>query len=180
MIINPATVIENKWIEFPDWMTEETITDCIQPNAIDFTLDRLFRCGNTARQPYEIARTSKTMPTYEECVADIGNRWALQAGYLYDGMSDFKIHVPEHVAVTLIVRSTLNRCGVQLNAGLYDQGFSNNIGFMLYPFATNSVMIERGTRVGQVVFHEAMSDGNMYTGSYSKPQDGQHWSVTMK
>ena len=46
-------------------------------------------------------------------------------------MSDFFVTVPAGLAAFLIVRSTLNRNGIFITSGLYDQGFSNNIGFVM-------------------------------------------------
>ncbi len=187
MLLSPQTAIENGWITFPDHFTPQDIANSIQPNAIDFTLDRVFAViptsGASGTSKAQIFTDSKYLYSYSEYLPDYDTTpkgrsvevWSLDASQIYDGMSSFTVKVPESVACTLIVRSTFNRSGLQLNAGLYDQGFNNNIGFMLYPHLP--IVIEKGTRIGQIMFHAAHSDGQLYNGSYSVPQNGNHWST---
>lgn len=178
MIINPKVAIEQGWIK-------NVPEHCIQPNAIDFTVDRLFTIemghpfviiegpngkatekkmrGNNELEPYALAKNTYSTPV-----------WYLPAG-VYDGMSDMYVDLPEGVAARLIIRSTFNRNGCLLSAGLYDSGFQGNIGFALHINGDTGATVGKGTRVGQIIFEKSEDSGIMYAGGYNTA-DGQHWA----
>lgn len=171
MFIKPTVAIDNGWIKGN--FTE----DSIQPNALDFTLDKLFTIDQHAI--FKIDEESKTMRGgYEvkperDAILD-KDYWCLSPNTSYDGMSDFYVEVPEGVAAMLIVRSTFNRNGIFITSGLYDQGFSGNIGYAIH---NNSgiAFIAPHTRIGQIIFVESESAGELYKGQYNT-QEGQHYS----
>lgn len=175
MLINPNKAIEQGWIKFPDWMTAEQRKNCIQPNAIDVTADALKQLQLFTSEG-KIAHVSETFgkefPTLAEAV-DVTGAWVLQCGQVYDVSSDFYVEVPEGVAAELIIRSTLNRMGLALNAGLWDSGFKGHLGAVIHVRA-GSVLLEKHTRVCQIKFYESDSSG-IYAGGYNTEQ-GKHWT----
>lgn len=173
MFINPKIALESGWVEFPGWMTSSQRSKCIQPNAIDFTLDRLFTINGS--DTATITESSRIMRSVTEIRPD-HNKWQLEQNVLYDGMSDFYVHVPENVAAYLIVRSTFNRVGLLLNAGLYDSGFLGNIGFTLYN-RSGTLITSPHTRIGQIIFVDSESS-SLYDGNYSTTA-GQHWATEL-
>jgi len=177
MFISPKTAIEEGWVKFPEWMSEEQQQKCIQPNALDFTVDRLFVVD---RGLFIINEDKKRMRGGPELEAksvffEYGTDpfWELQANEVYDGMSDFYVTVPEKVAAMLIVRSTFNRNGIFLTSGLYDSGFKGNIGFAIHNRSGGACMAPH-TRIGQIMFVHSESVGQ-YTGGYNT-KEGQHWT----
>jgi deoxycytidine triphosphate deaminase len=177
MFINPKHAIEKGWIK-------GNITDKhIQPNAIDFTLDRVF---NITGDPCVVAEFGKSMrPQYERHPIPIERElynilnaptsvegWILPQGS-YDCMSDFYVQVPAGVAATLIVRSTFNRNGVFITSGLYDSGFQGHIGFVLHNLL-GQVTVPIGTRVGQLIF-VASENAGVYAGGWNH-EIGTHHS----
>ncbi|RWZ87249.1 MAG: hypothetical protein EO766_12040 [Hydrotalea sp. AMD] len=177
MYINPLHAIQEGWIKFPEWMDEEFKQKCIQPNAIDITLDHAYTLGLQTR--FCLSETSKQMRSTERqnmhSYFSISDEpfFTLHTGST-DIMSDFFVTVPAGVAAFLIVRSTLNRNGLWVTSGLYDQGFSNNIGFVIHNDGPNA-FIAPHTRVAQLVFVKSEDSGLLYNGTYNQNQ-GQHWS----
>lgn len=167
MFISPRKVIEQGWLKFPDWMTDEQKEKCIQPNAIDFTVDRLFQIIASP----DAFISEETRLWHDQCEME-GSTFCLQHNGLYDGMSDFYVTVPEQVACMLVNRSSLNRLGIHLNSGIYDSGFKGQMGFSLHNRVGN-VALARHTRVGQIIFIESDSVGQ-YAGGFNTEQ-GKHW-----
>lgn len=170
MIINPTYAIDQGWIT--------GLTDPkkqVQPNAIDFSIDRLFSIDNT--KPFIISEDAKTMRGGEELEPTVelqdGNYWELFPKSTYDAMSNIYVKVPDNVAVTLIIRSTFNRNGIFLTSGLYDTGFEGSIGFALHN-RSGQAFIKPGTRIGQIKFWTADSSGS-YAGQYNTGS-GKHWT----
>lgn len=171
MFINPTIAIKNGWITFPDWMQEEQKQKCIQPNAIDFTLDRVF--VGEQNTSFVISEKEKIMKKFIE-VHPTDKYFTILPHTFYDCMSEFFVKIPENCAGTLIIRSSLNRNGLFLTAGLYDSGFENNIGFVIHNNSSTPAYIAKHTRVGQIIFVDSKS-AHTYTGTYNQ-QKGQHWS----
>lgn len=171
MFINPKTVLKEGWITLPAWMTAEQRDKCIQPNALDFTLDALYQVDATSSA--HVTESSKQMRTLQQLSPDLDKKWAIESNQLYDGMSDFFVKVPDDVVSWLVIRSTFNRIGLQLTSGLYDSSFEGNIGFALYN-RSGRIITEPHTRIGQIVFVHADAAGK-YAGGYNT-KEGQHWS----
>ena len=181
MFINPRHVIEQGWITGPQQTIDEKY---IQPNALDFTIDRLFSINDN--DPFIISDRGKTMrggneiipTTYSDPADGIpweGLFWNVESHKVYDAMSNFHVKVPDDVAVMLIIRSTFNRNGLFLTSGLYDTGFDGSVGFAI-PNRSGVARIAPGTRVGQIMFMDADSAGK-YAGQYNT-EARQHWTET--
>lgn len=193
MIINPKVAIDNEWVKHPlcntmdDWKKFKFLS----PNAIDFTLDRLFSIaplpfylseddkvvrggGEISATTQYIRRPSKDVPNYLDVYET--EAWELQSQTSYDGASHLYVELPENVVAITIIRSTLNRNAVFLTSGLYDQFFKGHLGFVLHNMSRNKTYLKPGTRVGQVRFESADGSHN-YEGGYSHSQ-GSHWSET--
>ena len=171
MFINPKTAIEKGWIKFPEWMNDEQRQKCIQPNAIDFTIDALFELERTPASLHEDKQYNEFCKCTE--LKDVNGGWMLQHNRVYDAISNFYVEVPDGVACQLINRSSFNRVGIHLNCGLYDTGYKGNIGFTLCSRHT-SVFVEANMRVGQIIFIASDSEGS-YSGFYNTV-NGEHWA----
>lgn len=171
MYINSRTAINEGWITFPTWMSDEQQVRCVQPNALDITLDALFEIDTTGTARITEAERNLRMVNKVEPVEGV---WTLKPNTMYDCMSDFFVNVPQNVAAQLAIRSSLNRVGIHLNAGLYDSAFTGNVGFTLYN-RSGSLEIGKGTRVAQLIFVSSPDSGS-YEGIYNAHQSGTHWS----
>ena len=170
MFINPQTAIDEGWIT--GTFTEKNI----QPNAIDFTLDKLFEINNDEafiiNEDYKLMRGSVEIEA-EEDEDDGLHYWPIDIRVSYDGMSSMYCKLPEGVACLLIIRSTFNRNGMFLTSGLYDSGFEGHIGFVLHN-RSGPAKIATGTRIGQIMFIPSDSAG-MYAGGWNHGND-THYS----
>lgn len=166
MFISPKIAIERGWVKIPEGVNVEK---CIQPNAIDFTLDKV--CVFNADSYFQISENDKTMRTQRTLVPeylyslDDEKYWRLEAGSVYDGMSNFYVEVPEGIAAMLIVRSTFNRNGIFITSGLYDSGYKGACGFAIHNRG-GVAFISPGTRIGQLIFIESQNAG-LYAGGYN-------------
>jgi len=173
MFINPKIAINNGWIKGIKDLKQ------IQPNAIDFTLDKVMILNTDVVAA--VGETHKTMrPLYPYSLDSsypldpVETFWALEGLRVYDGMSDMYVEVPEGVAAVLYTRSTFARNGVFIISGLYDSGFKGNIGFTIYTIG-GPIQIERGTRIGQIAFVKSDDSGLLYTGGWNHPE-GTHYA----
>lgn len=180
MFISPRIAIASGWIKRADG-TE--ISDAyIQPNAIDFTIDRAFSsaASTTVFKAVDTVidgelKTIKQFPEFAELTAvedadpkfDRVPMFLLPPQSSIDFLSDFYVEVPEGVAALLIVRSTFNRGGNFVTSGLYDSGFKGNIGAALHNNGSTDAFIGKGTRVGQIIFVQSESVG-VYAGGYNQ------------
>ena len=163
----------------------------IQPNAIDFPVDSLYKINKT---PFYLSndkskRVNRSLTLmditsshdvghiFQHLNPEIGRTrnsgWLLEPGCSYEGSSHIYVEVPEKMAAFLVVKSTLNKNGVFIISGLYDSGYKGHIGFTLHNPLGYSY-IEEGSFVGQIVFVDSESVG-LYAGSYNT-EVGQHWS----
>lgn len=145
----------------------------VQPNAIDFTVDKiqLIGAGDTYNRCV-IGEDTKVMSTQSPIWSDNDGWFELLPNRAYDISSKMYVEIPEGYAAVLVLRSTFVRNGMTLVSGLYDSGFKGNIGCVLH---TNSSQprIEEGVRIGQIIFIESKSAG-VYAGGYNTT-DGNHW-----
>jgi dUTP pyrophosphatase len=173
MLISPKHAIEQGWITLPEGVNLEKT---IQPNAIDFTLDRMFQMA-TDMGGTIITESERKFPEFHEldgsngwCIPGGSNGWCIPALGMVDCMSNFTVNIPEGVAAQLVVRSSFGRAGIILTSGLYDSGFKGNIGFTLFNRSSLPVFTAPGTRVGQIIFMPSVSVGT-YNGVYNNKTD---------
>lgn len=181
MFISPVKAIENGWI------VGNITPTMVQPNGIDFTLDQAYqpalsdlRSDNVptnfvlSKDSFKQHRKWKLMDTYVfEGPDNIEmDAYRFEGRHTYDVSSNLKVSLPTGVAAFIIGRSTLNRNSIFLTSGLYDSGFSGYIGCQLHNNG-QSAIIERGARIGQIVFVEAAS-AKSYSGQYNNLSE--HWS----
>jgi len=180
LFISPQTAISEGWIKRIDGT--EIAADYIQPNAIDFTIDRVFTTNTAESGVFKVAdvvvdgaiKTVKDFPKFFELEPaedpdpkfDRVPLWSLYPRQSFDFLSDFYVEVPEGVAALLIVRSTFNRAGVFVTSGLYDSGYKGNIGAALHNNGNTQAYVGKGTRVGQIIFVKSESVGT-YLGGYN-------------
>lgn len=170
MFINPLMAIDNGWI------TGNFTPESIQPNALDFTIDRLYTIDSS--KTFIITQDHKEMRggvPVEPFSTEDELLWKLEANTVYDGMSDFYISVPEGIACMMIIRSTFNRNGIFITSGLYDSGYAGHLGFAIHN-RSGTAYIEPGTRIGQIIF-VASESAKMYAGGYNH-EEGTHHSET--
>lgn len=172
MLISPKIAIANGWVSGINDLDTQ-----VQPNAIDFTLDKLFHICPPDNSPLIITNDKKlnVLPTNILVTPDAQNYWLLNYVGAYDIMSNVYVELPPGVVAKLIIRSTFNRSGMFITSGLYDQGFKGHVGAVLHHPLNIDTAIEVGTRVGQIEFWQAQDSGDVYSGGYNH-EKGTHWT----
>lgn len=182
MFINPKHAIEQGWVTGIKNPEKQ-----VQPNAIDFTLDRVFDfdaySSFTIYETDEPLEEKKHMRGQEEIFPQLSFSktvplWTLRPKTAYDAMSDLHVTLPENVAAVLFIRSTFNRNSCFISTGLYDSGFNGSVGFHIHNNSHTETLIGKGVRIGQIAFIEA-SSAHQYAGGYNT-QQGQHWVEAIK
>ena len=158
MFINPQTAIKNGWITGIKNPEKQ-----IQPNAIDFTLDKVFIIND--EESFGISEDEKVMKGSTPCPPQSGG-WMIQERGMIDCLSDMYCDLPKGVAAMLVIRSSLARNGLLLVSGLYDSGFKGHIGFLLHNCSNSTAHFATGTRVGQIIFVHSTSS-HLYAGDYN-------------
>lgn len=172
MFANPVEMIEKGYVR--NLFNQEKQ---VQPNAIDFTVDRIdeFVSDPAFTTTFYVGETKKAMRKQSMLIPsnlDGINVWALKENSEFDVSSDVYVEVPEGYAALLVLRSTFVRNGCWLASGLYDSGFKGNIGAVLHT-GSAAAIIEVGTRLGQIIFVES-GTAKLYAGGYNTVE-GQHW-----
>lgn len=164
MFINPQTAIKNGWVSGITNPEKQ-----VQPNAIDFTLDKVFTILDY--ETFVLSEDKKIMkgsepyePRFDTAHASDG--WLIKEHNMIDCLSNMYCDLPEGIAAMLVIRSTLARNGIMLVSGLYDSGFKGHIGFLLHNRSIATAHIGEGTRVGQIIFVQSDSS-SMYQGQYN-------------
>ena len=165
MIINPQEAISQGWVS---GIRNPEIQ--VQPNAIDYTLDKAFRLEhNTHFIINEERKIMRGSFEYNPHEVFVNGELVEENGWMVDGMidvlSDMYVKLPEGVAAILVPRSTFVRNGLFTQNGLYDSGFEGHIGTILHNRGDVAV-VGQGTRLGQVMFVEAGTSG-LYAGGYN-------------
>jgi len=161
MLFSPTKALEEGWV-----FGENICKDSIQPNGIDFKLDRIFRLDNT---PFTLLKDSKTNRKSYELLPDKNNSFLLNKNSQYDVLTNLKVKLPADVAATCIIRSSMSRNGLLLGNGLYDSGYEGTVGTVIH-IPNIEVYLEKDVRIGQIIFHSAQS-AFKYQGQYQGNMD---------
>lgn len=173
MFISPRTAIKEGWVT---GIVDEAKQ--VQPNAIDFTLDRLFTMdGNntftiatdTTGKEVKVMRGGKeidAMPNIRVMATPTDkSSFYIQSRTSYDMLSNMYVKLPEGVAALIIIRSSFCRNGLFVTSGLYDSGFNGHVGCVIHN-NSGPAQIEKGIRIGQIMFVQAEAAG-LYAGGFN-------------
>lgn len=124
--------------------------DQIQPASLDV------RLGDEAYSP--------ELGVYRD-----GDTLLIEPGEFVLGTTLEHIELPNDVAAQLTGRSSIGRQGIVVHAtaGWIDPGFRGQITLEIYNMSHETVALERGSRVAQLVFFQMISPAD-------EPYDGQY------
>ena len=134
--------------------------ECVQPNAVDLRIDKVFRINETA---FILSEDFKAHRGSVEIQPNVDGWFTLAPGH-YEVIMKNNITVGSNEAGWVITRSTLNRNGVFLTSGLYDTGYSGVMAAAMH-VTVGVAEIQKGTRIGQYLSFAAEALHN-YEGSY--------------
>ena len=134
--------------------------DQVQPNAIDLSIDKLFKINNSQ---FAISEEGKIHRGSIEMQPDKEGFWSLYPG-TYEIIMEGIVKLAENEAGWVITRSTLNRNGAFITSGLYDSGYEGVMAGVLH-VSCGQMKIAKGTRVGQFLLFKSEAL-HAYDGSY--------------
>ena len=142
----------------------------IQPNGIDLTVDKVFKLVTEAilsstKATCEDAELQQYRAAHYHGIQDEG--WVLNSGYYVIEWTE-TVRIPDNVIGLINPRSTLIRSGGTIHGALWDRGCygKGRSGLMLH----NSLLIEQGTRLAQLIFIHATKTNQAYEGRYMHEQ----------
>lgn len=154
--------------------------DCIQPNAVDLRVRRIWKLKPTTFLISDTEKLHREKEIVKPILSTSFRRYNTEDGGIssdavkeyyrlepgtYEFATQHDIVVPEGKAGWIVPRSTLNRNGVYITSGLYDSGFNNNIGGVLH-VTTHTAYIGVNTRIGQFILADAETVA-LYDGDYN-------------
>lgn len=142
----------------------EPITDrSIQPASVDLRIGESFSVPKVSCFVEELLNASQA---FEERT-DRGILISPNSFILATTIE--RIKLPPNVAGMISGRSSVGRQGLFVeNAGYVDPGFDGHITLELYNAGPNSLWIEAGTRVAQLILHDMdRPTANPYSGKYN-------------
>jgi dCTP deaminase len=77
-----------------------------------------------------------------------------------------KVHMPKNLMARILPRSTLFRAGCSLITAVVDPGYYGTLTVGLTNLSGAVFRLEKGARVGQIVFEEVSGEATEYNGRY--------------
>lgn len=102
--------------------------------------------------------------------------WKKLAPGVYSVEFNEYVKIPNGLCAQIHQRSSINRCWVLIQAGLYDAWFENTIWAVMYVINEYWFEVEKDTRLAQIVFNEA-EEGDLYDWVYHVKNQNE-WSST--
>jgi deoxycytidine triphosphate deaminase len=165
MILNPKLMLSSGVLTSPN--LEVNLDQQLQPNGIDLRVDVIKKVPCNKMSPFMLYKDGKKVaPTHGACEGTLMNSndaFVLEKGYAYSAECFEMVKIPHGVMGMVYGRSTLMRNGVFCRASVYDSGYHDHVGMMVYPFV--DFWVERGTRIAQIIFHSA-NTAHLYNGQY--------------
>lgn len=133
--------------------------DCIQPNAVDLRLDKIWKMYGV----FTIDEEQKVHRSKIEVKLDSDGYYTLTPGAYEVSMRGI-VSMGQAEAGYVITRSTLNRNGVFITSGLYDSGYEGSMAACIH-VGGGDMRVKPGTRIGQFILWNAQSV-SQYDGDY--------------
>jgi len=140
--------------------------EMISSNAVDMRLDRVIALSPTI---FVIDEDKKLHRDRIDVEVDDDGYFNLHIG-VYDVAMSSDVTIGDGEAGWLVIRSSFNRNGVFITSGVYDTGYSGNVGGALH-VTTGPIRVKQGTRIAQFVLFEAEAL-KMYDGDYGRTKNG--------
>lgn len=137
----------------------------IQQVGVDLRVKKIFNLDTSIGIIPKEGKTQIPGISYESRFDgnDIGT-YHLSPGY-YEVVFEEGCNVPSNVAVKPFTRSSLIRCGVMCDSGVFDPGFkTDNMGCFIT--VLREIYIEKGARLAQLLAFECDEVANLYDGQF--------------
>jgi len=135
----------------------------LQPNGIDLTLREIA----LLQSPGKIATSNS-----QRLVSDL-------APLVFDGLDFIDlmpgvysityneiVHLPKNIMALAMPRSSLLRCGVTVNAAVWDAGYSGRSQSLMVIYNRQGFRLQRNARIVQLIFFRLTEETEGYHGAY--------------
>ncbi len=143
---------------------EELISDSQrQPAGIDVTLKEIRKFDSPGRIDFDnstrkISDTTALEYNDEEVHLNPGS---------YKVVFNEYVKIPSDVAAICLPRSSILRCGADLNCALWDPGYEGRSEALLVVYNEHGITLKRNAKIGQLVFIRLSEQAkSLYEGQY--------------
>lgn len=131
----------------------------VQGAGVDLKIDRMYEPVS----PASLRQESRNLPRLQEIPDDT---FTLIPGKYYLCTTKEKVNMPEDLVAFILQRSTLFRCGVSLRTAVVDPGYSGILTIGIKNEGPTDFILERGSRICQIVFSRVHGEAQGYGGRY--------------
>ncbi|MEA1944638.1 MAG: deoxyuridine 5'-triphosphate nucleotidohydrolase [Euryarchaeota archaeon] len=135
----------------------------IQVNGCELTVDRVFAFRDQGSIAF--ANSERVLPECTELAFDDRGWIDLPAGS-YKIVSSEIVHIPKDMIAIARSRSSLLRCGADVETAVWDAGYEGRSECLLIVFNEYGFRLKRGARVVQLLFMRLSSGTEGYDGAY--------------
>lgn len=121
----------------------------VQPNGVELTLQRVERFIERGAVAYD---NSDRVISSSEPIGFDGEGWVHLEHGVYKVIFNEVVNIPLDVAAIARPRSTLTRCGVTVETGAWDAGYSGRSESMLVVYNQYGFRVRRNARLIQLLF----------------------------
>ncbi|MGN7767636.1 dCTP deaminase [Stenotrophomonas sp. 22692] len=145
-----------------------------EPEGVGFDL-RLKSLSTLDKSNGRLSVKQRRTPDSHE-THPIGKILKIDPGIVYLARTTEEFLLPDDLAATFTLRSTLFRSGVMMGSGVTPPGYRGPMTFSLFNQHSCAFEIEIGARFAHVVFHRVMGEVTRYRGQWnhgrtSQPED---------
>jgi dUTP pyrophosphatase len=145
-------------------MVERLISESqYQPAGIDVTLKEVRKFDSPGRIDFD----NSTRKISDSSVIEYRNDEVHLEPGPYKVIFNEYVKIPPDVAAICLPRSSLLRCGADLNCALWDPGYEGRSEALLIVYNKHGITLKKNAKIGQLVFIRLAEKANsLYEGRY--------------
>lgn len=143
---------------------EELISDNQrQPAGIDVTLKEIRKFDSPGRIDFD----NSTRKISDTTALEYNNEEVHLSPGSYKVVFNEYVKIPSDVAAICLPRSSILRCGADLNCALWDPGYEGRSEALLVVYNEHGITLKRNAKIGQLVFIKLSEQAkSLYEGRY--------------
>jgi len=143
---------------------EELISDSQrQPAGIDVTLKEIRRFDSAGRIDFD----NTTRKISDSSTLEYSNEEVHLGPGSYKVVFNEYVKIPSDVAAICLPRSSILRCGADLNCALWDPGYEGRSEALLVVYNEHGITLKKNAKIGQLVFIKLSEQAkSLYEGQY--------------
>ena len=134
----------------------------VNPASVDVSVQELYRLT----QMPMILKENGFIPEDVPVEVHTDDIWWLKGNTTYIAVLAEEIQIPITSAALFVPRSRLMRSGIWCNTGWYDPGYKGYGRAMLQVSILGGAFLQRGSRIGQLIFFELDKMAASYNGQF--------------